>query len=570
MKKRLLFIVLCLTLVLFSTIVLANNQIIINSKDWKDVYSGMQYGFLAGINPHFLVSEKHASLILSEIPGGSNISIFSSRRNPFVVGYRSMLEGRGYTAEENSFNDLSIELARMLTNISNYIIVDDSYGYNAIAVAPYAIISNSYVLFAKRTNIREVIRFLDSKEDLGKIMIYGQVERQVRESMSKYNPEIINYDGDRFANNVEIVKRYKQINDARQVTLTNGEFIESQIMSGVEPVLFIGATNVPDKIKEYIMDSNIEVGVLIGNELVGAATMVRRQTGISTFVKFARSARTPQGPVAQVEGLDIFIVPKIELNLAIKGMRYNALTRQLEVTIENTALVSEYFKGTYTITSGTQEQTVGDIDPIFIDGEDMKTILYDIEPILDETNITAKAFVIFGESKNALERAIEATFTVERIEMYDDSAITIEKVVYNKPKQRFEISLKNIGNMSVYAKTEAIDITIMDARVTLGSEEVSYIGKGKTKSSIIYAELAEEELGINEIIKIRAFFGERESALVKVIEGDFKIDIKGHDIWTYVPLLIIIILILLLIWKRKKKKEEKHNHLKHSHAKHES
>ena len=66
-------------------------------------------------------------------------------------------------------------------------------------------------------------------------------------------------------------------------------------MSGQEPVLFIGRENVPQKISDYIKSTDIEVGVLIGNELVGTATIVRRQVGISTFVKFAQGARTAAG-----------------------------------------------------------------------------------------------------------------------------------------------------------------------------------------------------------------------------------------------------------------------------------
>jgi hypothetical protein len=42
--------------------------IIVNSRDWKDVYSGYQYGVFSGAQPKFLVSEKHATIILNEIP----------------------------------------------------------------------------------------------------------------------------------------------------------------------------------------------------------------------------------------------------------------------------------------------------------------------------------------------------------------------------------------------------------------------------------------------------------------------------------------------------------------------
>ena len=553
---RKLFILLCI-IALLNCFSVLGDTIIINSKDWKDVYSGMQYGYMTGQDPKFLVSEKHANLILNEIEPGASIQAFSSDERPFVIGYESILEGEGYPAEETVFDTLSIELARDMPDINSYIIVDDSYGYNAIAVAPYAMVSGSYVLFADRENIAEVDRFLSGRntED---ILIYGHIDREVRERLDKYSPEIINQDGDRFANNVEIVKKYKELKKARQVLLSNGEFIEAEIMSGNQPVLFIGVQNVPDKIREYIKNSDIEVGVLIGNELVGTATVVRRQTGISTFVKFARSARNPQGPVSQVEGLDIFAVPTIPVKLSLESIRYNALTRQLEVTIRNDEEVAAYFKGTYTITSGGQEQTVGDIDSVFIESEDIKTVVYDLDPIVGEEVINVRYYIVYGESKNSLEKVLEGETQAERVEIEDDASITIEKLVYNKPKEKFFVYLKNIGPVDAYVDTEVIDILILDERQNFGSKEIVHLPVGKAAKSTIEAELTEEDLRDNEVIRTRAYYGEREDALIKIIEGEFELVIEEFDIWTYVPIAIIIILIILLILAiRKKKKKDK-------------
>jgi len=555
MKK--IYLAILFSLVIVSTSILADD-VIINSKEWKDVYSGMQYGFLSGKEPKFLTSERHSTLILNEIPiGDNNIEVYSSRRNPWVIGYESLLKSRDYTAEETIFESLSLELARRLTDISNYIIVDDSYGYNAIAVAPYAMVSKSFVLFTDETNTREVLSFLNSKE-VNKIIIYGNVDREVLGALEPFEPEIINKDGDRFANNVEIVKKYKKDNDIRQVILTNGEFIEAEIMSGANPVLFIGIENVPDEIREYIQSSNIDVGVLIGNELVGTATTVRRQTGISTFVKFARSARNPSGTIAQVEGLDIFRLPKYELSLSIESMKYNLVTRQLEVTLRNNVELASYFKGTYTLNSGGESQVVGDIEPIFIDGGDLKTIVYDLEPIVGDDDIEARAFIVYGESKNALERTLEATLIVERIEVLDDTSITIEKLEYNKGNKRFSVYIKNTGNIDAYVDTEVVDVRIAGTRYTLGAEKIIKLSPGQTKVSLIKAELEEEDLEDNELIKVRAYYGQRADALVKIVEGEFEVIVKAFDIWTWLPIILILILIILLILAKRKKKKKKY------------
>src|SRR3989344_1533687 len=237
------------------------NKILINSQDWKDVYSVMLYSSLTERNAVFLVSDRHSSIILNSVPAQSHVWIVNSQ-TPFVTGFGSYARSQGYTAEEFTYQNINIEYARQY-DTTKFIIVDDSYGYNAISVAPYAKISNSFVLFADSGNINEIADLLEEKSATD-VLIYGHVDREVLDALLQYNPEVINIDGDRFANNVEIVKKYVQISGAKQAILTNGEFIESAFFSGREPVIFIGVNNVPDVTREYVRDSGITVGVLIG------------------------------------------------------------------------------------------------------------------------------------------------------------------------------------------------------------------------------------------------------------------------------------------------------------------
>jgi hypothetical protein len=83
--------------------------------------------------------------------------------------------------------------------------VDDAYGYNALSVASYAVISNYYVLFANDRNIGIIDSFLSDNKPTS-VIIFGQVDEVVKTRLAKYNPETINL-GDRFDNNIEMVKR---------------------------------------------------------------------------------------------------------------------------------------------------------------------------------------------------------------------------------------------------------------------------------------------------------------------------------------------------------------------------
>jgi hypothetical protein len=529
----------------------AADTYISNSKDWRDVYSMHIYAGIMKDRPKFLVSDKHGPIMLATMEKTEPIEVFTSSRQPYVVGYSSIIESEGFTTfNEEKYSDMNLELAERLTDTRDFIIIDDAYGYNAIAVAPYAILSGSYVLFADSQNIGSVEDILSSR-DVNKLIIYGHVDRQVLDALKKFSPEIINKDGDRFANNVEIVKKYRDLSPQKQVVLTNGEFMEAEIMSGLEPVLFIGRENVPDKIKEYIKSTDIEVGVLIGNELVGTATIVRRQVGISTFVKFAQGARTAAGNIAQVEGLDMFPVPKVAVMLEILSVKYNKLTGMVEITFKNDADIAEYLKGTYTLTANGQQFTFGDEEVVFIDKKDVKTIAYKVEGVTPEGELTLKAYVIYGEAKNALEFVIDKTFTVSTTDVGDEAQVEITKLEYDKANDRFLVHFKNIGEVDAYINAELVDISILGEMQTLGSEETIFLNPGEEGYAVIIADLSDTDLEENPLVHVKAHYGQRSDALIKILEGDFEIRIKSFSVWTYLPILIIVLLLLLLFSRKK-------------------
>jgi hypothetical protein len=491
---------------------------------------------------------------MNTIPRSDEVLVISSEDTPYVFGYANTLRSRGFTdVEERSIETVSLELARELDNITNFVIIDDSYGYNAIAVAPYALLSRSFVLFADQGNIANIEDFLDER-DPDELVIYGHVDREVIDSLERFNPVIINEDGDRFANNVEIVKKFLEIKEVGQVMLSNGEYIERSLMTDQYPTLFIGRNNVPDKIKEFVTNSDINTGVLVGNDLVGTATTVRRELGISVFVKFARSAREPDGPIAQVEDLDLFFVPRIVLDLNITNVHYNRVTRQIEVTYRNDADVVTYFQGSYTLVEGNNQQNFGDLDTIFIAPNSYKTLVYDVDPITSEEAFL-DVFTIYGESKDSLEFTLAGTFPISMIDVSDEAQIQFANVYYDTVKERFVVVIENVGESEVFVDTEIIDIEIQGETLTLHAEgDPISIKPGKKGRSYIPAILDEEDIERNPTIRVRAYYGERENALIKILEGEFELVLKEATLLTYLPTIILIILAILILLSITKKK----------------
>jgi len=523
----------------------------------------MLYGSLTSTPALFLVSDRHGPILIGQIPQDNHIELYSSADFPFLRGYTAIIEGRGNTVDELEYDSFNVELVADVIanyNVESFIILDDSYGYNAVSVAPYSVLTNSWVLFTDENNIGEIEDILDTV-GAPTVLIYGIVDEEVTDGLARFTPEVINENGDRFANNIAIVKKYKEINDATQVILTNGEFIEKEIMSGGEPVVFIGRNNVPSTVTEYIQDSNINIGVLIGNELVGTATFVRRTLGISVFVKFAQGARRPTAGVSQVEALDMFYLPVYPLNLELDSIVYNQATNQLEITIVNTEVISAYFSGTYTLTGpdGTT-QTVGDLTPNFIDGEEFKTVVYDLDPI-PEGSLSADVFIIYGESPGALEKEIRDTFEVNRVRVLDRCEIDIAGIEYNKGRKFIQVETTNIGDVVCFVDLELIDLVIGGERQTLGYEGVAKLDIGQTRKLRISVELDDEDLFDNEFVKVRALYGERENSLVKILEGTFDLGVVSRDIM-FISLLMIIIILVILIGYRRYRQSADNKHRK--------
>jgi archaellum component FlaF (FlaF/FlaG flagellin family) len=556
LNKCWIVLFLIISAIISSNYVLGVEKVISNSADWRDVYSTMLYASLIGKQPGlFLTSTKHGTILLYSIPKETNGTlIVSSKSQPYTINYKSVMESQGYTdVEELITNTANLDLAKRLStnnDINKFIIVDDAYGYNALSAASYAVADKYYVLFVNERNIGSIDSFLSGVKPQ-KIIILGQVDEAVKTRLAKYTPETIN-EGDRFSNNIEMVNRYLKVKpDSRQILMSNGEFIEASMMTSDNPVIFIGKGTVPTQVVDYIKASNFQVAVLIGNELINSATSIRRQLGISVFVKFAQGSRTPTGPIATVEDLDKFPMPKYAVDLGIYSMMYNKATNALWVTYKNKAGLGVYLKGTITLTDGTTRKVVGDEEPIFIDKNQYKTIAYDV--VLDSDNITAKIYTLFGEGKKSLENVLEAEMIVERVEILDNALINITNVEYDKNNQKFIITVENIGTVDSYVSIEAIDLYINGEYITVSSPQAVLIKAGdKTKISLD-VQLSDSDIDNNPIIKIKGYYGERENSLIKTVYGEYAFKYKSIDYVTYGLILLIIILILLMILTGKRK-----------------
>lgn len=554
---------LALILIVFSAYFVSGQEpefthVISNSEDWRDVYSIVHYANLNGVGSDFFVSTRHGSLLMPGLSRSLDVRVVTSRSRPFVLDYPRTLTDNGFAdADEVEVRDANLELIEDLEDIKDFIIVGNTYGYSSIAVVPYAVHKRAWVFFADRTNIDE-IEFILENRDVDSVLIYGFVERQVRDALEKYDPEIID-NGDRFKDNVDIVEKYLEIRPRNQVSLTNGEFIEKGLMSGFDPILFTGKENVPDQISDYLKRSDFSVGVLVGSDLVGAATNIRRSTGISVIVKFAQGARNPQGPIAAVEGLDLYYLPIPVLELQLHSARYNRAISQLELTYQSNSNIPIFFRGTLTPRDENGAGTrFGDVEAVFIAPQDFKTVTYqDIDLVGDDLSIDV--FTVYGDAPSSLERILEGTLNIELADFIDGCEIEIDKVTYSIPKESFFVKVSNLADVECFVDIEISELIVDGRETTIGSVGSEKIKPGKSEKIQIEQELSDEDLEDNDLVNIVAYYGEREDNLVKILQGKFKFNIQrisGLTILIILAIIIILILIIFLLWRRRKDKED--------------
>jgi len=557
-KGWIIFSIVLVVLNLYFSVAAEYDVSISNSDQWQDVYSTMLLAGLDGEDSEFLVSTSHGPILLNGIGRENDILVVTSKDSPYVFNYPSMIENEDFASvEEIVVESANLELVDEVPSVNNFIVVGNDFGYNAIAVVQYAKATNSWVFLADRANIDEIDRII-SNRNVNDVLIYGYVDREVRDTLLKYDPEIINT-GDKFKDNIAIFEKFGGVGDVEQVVLTNGEFIEKEIMLGRSAILFTGRENVPDQIRDYIKGSDVKIGVLIGNDLIGAATNIKRTAGIDVIAKFARGARgNTGGAVAAVEGLDLFYLPSPRLDLAIYSIKYNKATSLLEVTYQSNSNVPGYFKGTITIDSNGERKVTGDLDTIFIAPGDYKTVAYEGISGIDEDDVVADVYTLYGETPSALDRILQGRYEVDIVNVIDACQMEIVSVVYNKQKEQFYVKVKNEGGVDCWIDIEFRDIIINDFETTIGSDEARMVRAGKSEKIYIEQRMDEEDLKDNSIIEVHGYYGQRRESLVNEIIQKLEIKVQTFSVitWLVIALVILIILLIIIAFIYKRREED--------------
>jgi len=103
-------------------------QIVVNSADWIDVYSAAIYANLNGLECKFVNSEVQTAIIPAVLDKTKRIHLIESERVPFIVGYEDFLEKEDfdvYTTFSEGGGDLltsSLQM-KLIQKVSSFLMM---------------------------------------------------------------------------------------------------------------------------------------------------------------------------------------------------------------------------------------------------------------------------------------------------------------------------------------------------------------------------------------------------------------------------------------------------------------
>lgn len=486
MKRLLLALLLALPLAAAEP-----SRIIVNSADWRDVYSGLLYARLKNVPADFLVSRDHAEALPTLLPPTQDaILVLASKNNPFIGNLVPLMEPRGFTAREEYFENLNIVLAARSPAIRAYIIVDDTYGYHALAAAPYAVATRRFVLFADGRKLPAVTAFFRDYPPES-VLIFGPVSDEVRRALSPFSPETLDT-GDRFEDAIQMAKRFRDAHPTTTAYLSNGEFLDPVLINGESPILFIGRSHTPAAMRAYLASTGLERGILIGDELYPTASVLSRQTHLPIYVQFGEA--TPRFG----QDTSRFRLPRVALDLDITGAAYNSASGALEITVQNTGRGGLYFQ--HLVTRLDRNETLADNRTAYLGPGGIKTTAMALRDKPEAVRIAT----IFGDSPGSLELAAERALNLNTVNHQDRAAMRPLAVLYDPLRRRTSVLAGN-GGPDAFASA---DISLAEGG--FASSAIVLIPSGRQAHLLLEAR----QRDVGGAAKVTLWFGERERALL--------------------------------------------------------
>lgn len=559
-----------LVLVVFASFFVAGGQAVINSADWKFVFAASLYAKQNDLKSDFLLTAVTAPTVMKAFDSSQEIVVFESSKNAIIPNFKADVERSRFKVKEvvsaEDGDALAFELARR-NNAKSFVVVDGTYGHPAILALPYAIASNSSLLFSDIAGPQKIVDFLKERK-AERVVVFGTTIKQaVIDALSPFNPKVLRGE-DRFDDNFLILKELKQVTgrSLESLILTDAAFFESGF-TGVVPIMLIGSSVSSQKVKDFIKQENITMATLVGPHLIDSAKNIKETTGLkSIFLRFGKASVERTTGFAQPQALDIFLIPTVIFDVSVKSVALNSVMKELEVTFASEGNVPTLVKANGDLfVGGARVGGFSTLSPSLIFPKNELSVTYPVEFSVDSGSQALKASILlsFGESVTALDASKKVEVeNVSRVAFTDDSTLSVQGVFYDKGSQRFEVDVKNPGVATVYVKP-TLSVKLAGDPLGISVSSATAVQPGGSASIPLPRALSETELKALSAtpVKMVAYYGKREKVLTKTKSQEFMVELRsssilgglgvGADVLPYALGLVVLIVLVFVLFKLK-------------------
>jgi len=556
-----------LVLLILFAISCAENYVVINSIDGRDVLSGIFYANVKGYPVKFMPYPNGSPEILAAKVGkGHDILLIQSATRPVSSFLVDSLEGNKNNIELYQSTDAgktNLDLA-VRSGARKFIIVDSAYADGALSVMPYAAMEKAYVILSTKDN---AARVRDIVKDADEIIVYGYVNNEVKERLADLNPRYIGKGEDRYEDNVEISRIMMEKYNLTMVIFTEGTFIEEGMVSSRLPFVLSGRI-VPDAtynfVKEQVREDKLKSAYLIGGTMIAPAIRDMRERikaellneGINkTFGLWIRYGQALPGAVEGVINLDTFPLPAYIPKLNISEVVYNTRTKNLMVKLDNIGDGPAYFMTDIHIrVNGVDYLVLGDNETQLLEYRDVVGLEYPLDlSEIEEGNVTAVVIVKYGSGKRTFEDYAYYSGPIAEIEYVDTSNVTAKSARYDGGKKLIQVTIRNNKAEPAYVSSD-IELVLNGEEVTIRGPRNDALDPNMIAVHDFPVELSGEDLAANKNITVHLKYGGKSGFLSKESYTVLPLEYEEFP-WLIVGIVILLIILILLgyyYWKRRK------------------
>ena len=554
-KSSLFLIFLLLFLIPFSS----GKIVVVNSRDWDDVYSGLLYAKLNNLSCYFLNSPNPEGL-LRILPKDKVLLIQSD--NPYVVALDSILRSRGYEVSIKRISEGSIDLA---PDVSTFCVVEKDQPVAALVTAPLAKLTNSWVLLVDSSNLPRIKSELNGK----KVILVGYFKRNIKSVLDTYKSDEI-IEPNKFKLSLKVATNFLTLHPTTQVLVADGRYIEEEMFDGHSPLIIVGSNLLPSETVEWLVKNNIKTCVVIGTQLTYIGEQIRSQTNkrVGVFIKFGQAL-----PGSSIYALTMMPLPLPNLRLEVVSAVYDIENGKLFINLKNSGNCGLFELTTFRILdNGVEVASGGDREPYFIGSGENLVVSYDISlaPENLAKNLTVEFFTSYGESPDSLDRYLTEkgkfgpplTKPLEIKKVRDLSLLNVTRIIYYPNYRRIGIEIENLGTVPAYFIIKLPEIKIQGIPTPLQSK-ITFIDKGR-KMVFITASLDPIDIQENSRIKVIMDYGERKNLFVKSLQLTLPLEVSHtlsftgfFSYLTGISIVGIGVVIVILVLIRKKSRRRR-------------